>query len=98
MTKRKIQNLLEFYKSIVFFNILSSLLIAILINVESGFYYFIGVGFLLSLGIFELQNKKDYLFYSNNGLSKLYLILFSFGCNILVGVSFLTLFRFLQNV
>jgi hypothetical protein len=96
--KRKLQNLLEFYKSIAFFNFLCSLLVAILINVESGFYYFIGVGFLLSLGIFELQNKKDYLFYSNNGLSKLYLILFSFGCNILVGVSFLTLFRFLQNV
>jgi hypothetical protein len=96
--KRKLQNLLEFYKSIAFFNFLCSLLIAILINAESGFYYFIGVGFLLSLGIFEIRNKKNYLFYSNNGLSKVNLILFSFGFNLIVGISFLALFRLFENV
>jgi hypothetical protein len=98
MTLRKLRNLLEFYKRIAFFNFLCSLLIAFLIDIESAFYYFIGIGFLLGFGIYEIQNKKYYLFYSNNGLSKIKLILFGFGFNLIVGISFLALFRLFENV
>ena len=60
--KRKLKNLLQFYKSSAFFNLLCSLLIAVLLNTESAFYYFIGIGFFLSIGIFEIQNKKTIYF------------------------------------
>jgi hypothetical protein len=98
MTLRKLRNLLEFYKRIAFFNFLCSLLIAFLIDIESAFYYFIGIGFLLSIAIFELRNKQNYLFYSNNGISKALLIIQSFIFNFLFGILIRIVIRYIQNV
>jgi len=44
----------------------------------------------MSVGFKELYRKNDYLFYSNNGISKLWLLVFSylmtFAATILIGL------------
>jgi len=39
---------------------------------------FLSFGFLMSIGFKGLYRKNDYLFYSNNGISKLWLLLSSY--------------------
>jgi hypothetical protein len=54
------------------------------------FIMFLSFGFLMSIGFKELYRKNDYLFYSNNGISKLWLLLSSyvmtFVATILIGL------------
>jgi hypothetical protein len=42
------------------------------------FIMFLSFGFLMSFGFKELYRKSDYLFYSNNGISKIELWVFSY--------------------
>jgi len=42
------------------------------------FITFLSFGFLICIGYKELYRKNDYLFYSNNGVSKIQLWIFSY--------------------
>jgi len=42
------------------------------------FIMFLSFGFLMSFGFKELYRKSDYLFYSNNGVTKIQLWIFSY--------------------
>jgi hypothetical protein len=42
------------------------------------FIMFLSFGFLMSLGFKEVYRKNDYLFYFNNGVTKIQLWLFSY--------------------
>jgi len=42
------------------------------------FIIFLSFGFLMSIGFKELYRKQEYLFYSNNGISKKQLLFFSY--------------------
>ncbi|CAA9197867.1 hypothetical protein FLA105534_01828 [Flavobacterium bizetiae] len=54
------------------------------------FIMFLSFGFLMSIGFKELYRRNDYLFYSNNGISKIWLLIMSylmtFGTTILMGL------------
>nr|WP_199000241.1 hypothetical protein [Flavobacterium sp. ASV13] len=54
------------------------------------FIIFLSFGFLMSIGYKELYRKQEYLFYSNNGISKNQLLVFSylltFCTTVLIGV------------
>ncbi|KQB40978.1 hypothetical protein RC62_4353 [Flavobacterium aquidurense] len=45
-------------------------------------YFFITIlsfGFLMSIAFKELYRQNDYLFYSNNGISKIHLLVFAYA-------------------
>ena len=50
------------------------------------FITFLGFGYLASIGFKELYSKNDYLFYANNGVSKLQLLIFSYLLTICAAV------------
>jgi len=54
------------------------------------FIIFLSFGFLMSIGFKELYRKSDYLFYLNNGVTKIQLWIFSyfftFCTTILIGL------------
>ncbi len=59
MTLKKILNIFEFYKSIVFIDLIVSTVASIPFGVETGLVVFMSMGFLLSIFIFEIRNKKQ---------------------------------------
>ncbi|OXB09594.1 hypothetical protein B0A81_05545 [Flavobacterium plurextorum] len=50
----------------------------LLAGFDSFFVVFLSFGFLVSIGFKEIYRKNDYLFYLNNGVSKLELLFFSY--------------------
>jgi hypothetical protein len=79
----KLLNILEFYKSTVVVNYTISAIAYLFIDVAAFFAISITFGFILSLAIIEVKTKQYYLFYYNNGISKLQLWLGSFFINII---------------
>lgn len=77
-------NILEFFKSIVFIDLIISTIALIVFGIETALFIFESVGFLFSILIFEVKHKNNYLFYYNNGISKLELIAYSYLIIVLI--------------
>lgn len=86
MNLKKGLNILEFFKSIVFIDLIISIIAFIVIGIESSLFVFISIGFLFSILFFEIQYKNNYLFYHNNGISKLELIAYSYLITVLIAL------------
>ncbi|KGO94435.1 hypothetical protein Q767_12745 [Flavobacterium enshiense DK69] len=85
---RKLNNLIAFYRSTLLVNLVISLLPVILLptfwgGVEGFSSVFITFGFVTSIAVKEINNKETYLFYHNNGLSKMQLWISSALFNLL---------------
>jgi hypothetical protein len=48
---------------------------------------FMSFGFVASLAVIEVRKKREYLFYYNNGISKIQLLVFSFLLNAAAAIS-----------
>lgn len=81
---RKINNIVEFYKTTLMVNFSFSLL-GLFSGSFNGFLFMLAtIGFLFSIFFKERYRKNEYLFYSNNGISKNRLIFFGFLLNFFV--------------
>lgn len=81
--------LLEFYKNIVPVIIALSLLSLLFLPFIVFVFVFVFFSFFISLVIFEVNNKREYVFYYNNGITKYQLWGFSFVYNCLIFILFL---------
>ena len=77
-------NIIEFYKSTLIFNFALSLVSSIFIGFDGFIFTFISIGFIFSVFLKEFRNKKEYLFYYNNGISKNVLLVVSFILNLFI--------------
>ncbi len=75
---RKLDNVFEFFKSTLLINIAVCLVCLLFGGVDSFFFIFASFGFLLSVLYKETYRKSDYLFYANNGISKIQLLGYSY--------------------
>ena len=90
-------NIFEFYKS--------TLVIAVAVSVFGslfgGFEMFkvmlIFFGFWISILMKEVNAKNEYLFYYNNGISKLKLLVLSFIMNIVFSILFIFIYNLIRN-
>ena len=86
-------NIFEFYKS----TFLITLSVSLLGLVFGGFEIFkiilVVFGFWISILIKEVNSKKEYLFYYNNRISKLKLLIISFLMNVVFSVLIIWIFN-----
>lgn len=86
---KKSTNIFEFYKS----TLIITLSVSLLGLVFGGFEIFkitlVVFGFWISVLIKEVNTKKEYLFYYNNGISKSKLLIISFFMNIVFSILFI---------
>lgn len=75
---RKLLNIFEFFKTTLTVNLLVCAIAVFLGGFDYFFIWFLSFGFLASIGFKEFYRKKEYLFYFNNGVSKMQLFLFSY--------------------
>jgi hypothetical protein len=69
--------------------------VAVLLGGFDYFYiYFLSFGFLMSIGFKELYRKTEYLFYTNNGIAKISLLVITYFFTFCTAV-FLALLIFL---
>ena len=87
---RKLSNIFEFFKTTLVVNLAICAVAVLLGGFDYFFIMFLSFGFLMSIGFKELYRKNEYLFYSNNGISKLWLLVLSyfmtFCATILIGL------------
>lgn len=86
-------NIFEFYKS----TFLITLSVSLLGLVFGGFEIFkiilVVFGFWISILMKEVNSKKEYLFYYNNGISKLKLLIISFLMNVVFSLLIIWIFN-----
>jgi hypothetical protein len=86
-TIRKLANIFAFYKS----TFIITISISVLAGIFGGFETFKNVlvifGFFISILIKEVNSKNEYLFYCNNGISKLQLIICGFLMNFVFSIA-----------
>lgn len=70
---RRFHNILSFYRSTLAINLAVSIIPLFVLNVEASFFLFTTFGYVASIAIKEVNNEENYLFYYNNGLSKIQL-------------------------
>lgn len=92
---RKLSNIFEFFKTTLVVNLAICAIAVLLGGFDYFFIMFLSFGFLMSIGFKELYRKNDYLFYANNGISKIMLLVLSyfltFCTTVLIGlVTFLS--------
>ena len=86
---RKLANIIEFYKSTLTINLAFSVCSIFF----GGFAItFATIGFIASLSVKEVNNKNEYLFYNNNGITKVELWIYSFAINLFLISIFKTLY------
>lgn len=85
--------LFEFYKNIVPVILALSLLSLIFLPFIVFVFVFVFFSFFISLVIFEVNNKREYVFYYNNGIAKYQLWVFSFVYNCLIFILFLLIWN-----
>lgn len=87
---RKLANVFEFYKTMLPVNLLVSGIAVFLGGFDYFFIFFLSFGFFASIAFKEFYRKNEYLFYVNNGVSKVQLLIFSylmtFGSAVLLGL------------
>ncbi len=57
---------------------------------------YMSVGYIISIGYYELSKKNQYYFYFNKGLSRMRLFLFGFAANSVVGLFLILIIRIWQ--
>jgi hypothetical protein len=87
-------NVFEFFKSTLFINLSVCLVSLLFGGVDSFFFIFASFGFGMSILYKEVYRKNDYLFYANNGVSKIKLITLSYFYTL--GLSILGIFLFFK--
>jgi hypothetical protein len=75
---KTLKNSFEFFKSTLFINLSVCLVSLLFGGVDSFFFIFASFGFMISIFYKEIYRRNDYLFYANNGISKIKLIVFSY--------------------
>ena len=80
---RKLHNTFEFYKSTLPVNLVISLLPTLYGGIEGFSSVFMTFGFVTSIAVKEISSKETYLFYHNNGLSRMQLWMSSALFNLL---------------
>lgn len=83
---RKLTNVFEFFKTTLGINLAVSTIAVLMVGFEYFFIMLLSFGFALSIGFKELYRKNDYLFYSNNGISKIQILVFSYLMTICIAV------------
>ena len=78
---RKLHNIFEFYKSTLAINSAISLMCFLFGGFSEFILTFMTFGFAVSIAMHEVRKKEEYLFYFNNGLSKVQLWIFSMLLN-----------------
>jgi hypothetical protein len=84
---RKLANIFAFYKSTFIISISISVLAGIFGGFETFKYVLVIFGFFISVLIKEVNSKNEYLFYCNNGISKLQLIIYGFLMNFVFSIA-----------
>lgn len=79
---RKLLNVFDFFKTTLLINLAVSSCSIVFGGFDVFYVAFVSFGFLLSILFKEVYRKQDYLFYANNGVSKVKLIMFSYFLNI----------------
>lgn len=92
---RKFKNILEFYKTTIAINSAISMLALWLGGISEFFIVFSSFGFIISCVFKEIFNKDEYLFYYNNRISKIYLLLYSFVLNFIFSLLLISIFHIL---
>ncbi len=92
---RKFLNIFEFYKSTLPVNLMISLLPLLYGGIDAFSAVFTTFGFVSSIVVKEINHKDTYLFYYNNGLSKLRLWICAALINLMVTVLCLAIYIFL---
>lgn len=92
--KIKFLNILEFYKSVFFINLVLSILASLFSGISGFNIIFLLIGFVLGISVKEINNKNEYFFYYNNNLSKIQLLIYSYFLNFLI-VVFINFLNFL---
>jgi hypothetical protein len=75
---KKWTNVFEFFKSTLLINLAVCLVSMFFGGVDSFFFIFASFGFMISVLYKEFYMKNDYLFYSNNGVSRIQLLGYSY--------------------
>ena len=81
MNIRKLANILTFYKSTIPINLAVSVLPLLYGGMPFFEAIFLTLGFITSLFVKEFTNKNEYLFYNNNGITKIQLFVLSYILN-----------------
>jgi len=76
--EKVLMNTFEFFKSTLLINLIVCLVSLLFGGIDSFFFIFASFGFGMSVLYKEVYRKNDYLFYANNGISKLKLIVLSY--------------------
>jgi hypothetical protein len=87
---RKLLNIFEFFKTTLVINLAVCSIAVLLGGFDYFFTMFLSFGFLMSICFKEFYRKSDYLFYSNNGISKIQLwvssYVLTFCVTVLIGM------------
>jgi hypothetical protein len=87
---RKLLNIFEFFKTTLVINLAVCSIAVLLGGFDYLFTMFLSFGFLMSICFKEFYRKSDYLFYSNNGISKIQLwvssYVLTFCVTVLIGM------------
>jgi hypothetical protein len=85
-TIRKLANIFAFYKSTLIITISISVLAGVFGGFETFKYVLVIFGFFISILIKEVNSKNEYLFYYNNGISKLQLLIYAYLMNFIFSI------------
>jgi hypothetical protein len=80
MTLQKAKNIFEFFKSTLVVNLAVCVLPILFLGLFAFKYTFLSVGYAVSLAVKEFSSKNEYLFYYNNGISKMEIWLYAWCC------------------
>lgn len=83
---KKLLNIFDFFQSTLLINLAVCLLFVVFAGIEAFFISFLSLGFMASIFFKEQYRENEYLFYLNNGVSKLNIILFSYLMTIATSV------------
>jgi hypothetical protein len=84
----KLQNILAFYRNILATNIAISILTLIFDSKETFLLFFLTFGYIICIAITEINKSENYLFYYNNKLTKIQLIIYGAILNFIVVLIF----------
>lgn len=93
---RNILNIFEFFKSAFVINFVISVGAILLGGIDLFVIVFLSFGFILSIVIKEVNYKNYYLFYYNNGFSKVQLWVFCYLFNAVFLLFSLGIYNFIQ--
>lgn len=92
----KLQNIFAFYRNTLAVNIAISIIPLIFINQGTFLFVFTTFGYIAAIAINEVHKSENYLFYFNNKLTKIQLIIYGMILNFIVAFIF-TLINVIVN-